>query len=190
MRIFIIRLKDLIGACCDDLFYRYLKRVRKKDDIITIEVIEKFKEIEKLAYPEKIRPWQNCENADDILNVCSCFHLEQIYYCMGENWYFVCTDNRNRVTLIDFASSDGVCRDIMHIINFVALLSKGRGIAFLAREITSYRLIRSMDKKKRIKIYTDKCYFIDGEFFHQLLVRVNPKYFKRSKTKISKLRKH
>lgn len=186
MKSFFNSLNGFWEQICDSIYFRHLKTSRKNDHLVTWKIVERVKELEEQSYPEQLRLWNRCESMEDFLGMCNSSCIEQVYYYIGENWYFICADNRKSVTLVDFASATGLCREVLNIIDYIAIISKGRSINIYSRETTSYRLFCALAKRDRITMESDKCYYSRGEFYHKILIKPNPKYYNRKRIKNAK----
>ena len=155
-----------ISKLCDEL-----KKIRSKEELISEDDFFQNKKIAKAAYPEKLNIYKELECLDDFLLKYDCKCIEQVFSIVKKEWYFIAIKTLEGIIIKDFAAINGKCREIMSVVSYLYRLDElFNGVVFytLSREITSYPFILLVEKKKKIKILTDKCYVMDEEYFHDI----------------------
>ena len=149
-----------------------LKRIRKNDQLINEDDFKNIKDIAEKAYPYKLNLYRDIEHLDEFLISYNCFCPEQVFCIVKPEWYFLAIKTLDGITIKDFASIGGKCREFMSVITYLYKLSDlftGDKFYTLSRESTSYPLLLLAEKRKKIKIISDKCIAINSEYFHELI---------------------
>ena len=163
----------VIGYQYDKKLIERLKSTRNDDYRITEEKLEFIKEIANKAYDDVSYgdAYRDIEDIEDLTAILRAFDPVQLYIITGRDWYALFVEHTGYVYFIDFASGSKKCTDILWLYSEVSHLFEKKAVKMKSREITSYRLIKSLEKSGRVRICKDKLFY-DEEANHFVTLRL------------------
>jgi hypothetical protein len=135
----------------------------------TLENLEKIKRIERTAYAgTEYCQMQWCTSWQDIAGYCQC-PLSEVHILLSDTGYVIAATHRDKgyAEIVDLASTDR--RMNLHEV-WDFLLELKLPFTLDARESTSYRMIKALEKKGEITIAASSSYLWEGETFYELKV--------------------
>ena len=154
-----------------DLLYSFKLMLCPKHRLINMKDIENIKKIEKKAYPENFNLYGKVKSIKDFKRKFACFNRSQIDYYLEDDFYAIFILHHNCVHLADMACYKNPY-SVLKVINII--YEKYRKMYtygyLVAREATSYRLIKAYEKKGKIKVMSDECDEYEGETVHRLVI--------------------
>lgn len=158
----------------DVVFSWWLLLIRKDDYFLTEDNYQHIKNCAKQAYPNEVLDYNNCPTMSDLLTLMGC-SKGKIYVLTGDTWYFILIREITHIVAYDFASATGKCTEIFRIYNILINLFRNKRCFIMARETTSYPLIKKFERRGDYKILNDELTFRDGENYHKMYLKVNRK---------------
>lgn len=131
----------------------------------TQENLAKLKRIEREAYAGTgYMQMQHCESWSDVASYCEC-PLENLHIAFINDGYIIAACHDGFMEVVDLASS-GRNMNLFDAWEFLREL--GKPMFLDAREKTSYRLIKGLERRGEIHIIEDISHDWDGETFHEI----------------------
>lgn len=143
----------------------------KSIDITEDEVIDidKLKAIENKAYEDTIySQMQSFQTIDDLAKYCE-VPEENVHILSGDDWYVILGEHKDYIEIVDMAST-GHNLPVNKILSFMKSFEKP--FTMDARESTSYKLVKALDKANMLKIDRDDEYMWGNEKFHDIEAEV------------------
>jgi hypothetical protein len=156
-----------------DKFYGiflYLKHPFKR--YINMNDIEKIKILEAKVFPQQMVAYKKITSKKAFLEKMMCATSAQIEYCVTDDMLFLCIHHYNSILIKDFGMITNDFRRVFEFCNkkIEEYTSQNKPVYLDAREITSYKILKFYEKKKRFKIVEDIDNEIGGEKFHRLKI--------------------
>ena len=127
--------------------------------------IEKLKAIEKRAYADTIySQMQSFKTIDDLAEYCET-SKEDVHILSGDDWYVILGEHEDYIEIVDMAST-GHNLPVNKVLAFMKSFKKP--FTMDARESTSYKLVKALDKANMLKIDKDDEYMWGNEKFHDI----------------------
>lgn len=127
--------------------------------------IEKLKAIEKRAYADTIySQMQSFKTIDDLAEYCET-SKEDVHILSGDDWYVILGEHEDYIEIVDMAST-GHNLPVNKVLAFMKSFNKP--FTMDARESTSYKLVKALDKANMLKIDKDDEYMWGNEKFHDI----------------------
>ena len=127
--------------------------------------IEKLKAIEKRAYADTIySQMQSFQTIDDLAEYCET-SKEDVHILSGDDWYVILGEHEDYIEIVDMAST-GHNLPVNKVLAFMKSFNKP--FTMDARESTSYKLVKALDKANMLKIDKDDEYMWGNEKFHDI----------------------
>lgn len=134
----------------------------KEDENIDIQ---KLCEIEKKAYADTIyAQMQGFENIRDLAEYCE-VSPKNVHVMSGDDWYVILGEHRDHIEIVDLAST-GKRLPVKQVLEFMKSFDKP--VTMDAREETSYKLVKALDRMHMLQINKDESYQWGGETFHDV----------------------
>jgi len=131
----------------------------------TQENLVKLKRIEREAYAGTgYMQMQHCESWSDVAAYCEC-SLEDLHIAFINDGYIVAACHDGFVEVVDPASS-GRNMNLFAACEFIREL--GKPMFLDAREKTSYRFVKGLERRGEIHIIEDTSHDWEGEVFHEI----------------------
>lgn len=143
----------------------------KSIDITEDEVIDidKLKAIENKAYADTIySQMQSFQTMDDLAKYCE-VPEENVHVLSGDDWYVILGEHEDYIEIVDMAST-GHNLPVNKVLSFMKSFDKP--FTMDARESTSYKLVKALDKADMLKIDRDDEYMWGNEKFHDIEAEV------------------
>lgn len=143
----------------------------KSIDITEDEVIDidKLKAIENKAYEDTIySQMQSFQTIDDLAEYCE-VPEENVHVLSGDDWYVILGEHEDYIEIVDMAST-GHNLPVNKVLSFMKSFEKP--FTMDARESTSYKLVKALDKADMLKIDRDDEYMWGNEKFHDIEAEV------------------
>lgn len=123
--------------------------------------------IEKECYPEYMRSLQFISSRNDLKEYCE---SEDIFAIYSNTTYILCTKDE----IVDFASISKLSLvELMEVKRLLKEVFDTNRFFLDARETTSYRLIKFLEKRKEITVISDNTWEWGNETFHSLNIYFN-----------------
>ena len=123
--------------------------------------------IEKECYPKYMRSLQSIDSRNDLKEYCE---SEDVFAIYNDTTYVLCTEDE----VVDFASISKLSLiELMEVKKLLKDVFSNRAFFLDARETTSYRLIKFLEKRKEIVIISDEAWNWGTDVFHSLNVYFN-----------------
>lgn len=136
----------------------------------TPENLAKLKRIEHEAYEGTgYMQMQWCETWADIAGYCEC-SLEHLRIAFIDDGYVIAACHEDYMEIVDLASS-GRNMNLFAVWEFLKEI--GKPMTLDARESTSYRLIKALERRGEISIVEDAPHQWGGETFHDVRCTFN-----------------
>ena len=127
--------------------------------------IDKLKSIEKKAYADTIySQMQSFQTMDDLAEYCE-VPEENVHILSGDDWYVILGEHEDYIEIVDMAST-GHNLPVNKVLAFMKSFNKP--FTMDARESTSYKLVKALDKANMLKIDKDDEYMWGNEKFHDI----------------------
>ena len=161
-----------INRIPEKLHSDYLSHVRKDGFRLSEDAFIHIKKCANEAYEDdSFFIYNEYQSADQLINNLNCGGSGQVYAITGDCWYMLIIKHLTHVVIYDFASASKKCSDFRLFTTFFRLFS-GCRCKMQCRSSTSYPLIQSLERKKRIKIIKDEVVICNGEENHRLTIKI------------------
>lgn len=125
------------------------KKTLTEEDLITIQ------NIEAKAYPDNMTVHFPKINLKEFLEAANCTNIYQIDFILENGYYLLCANHYNCVEILDFASETRKCTDFFSVVKFIKKLHAKKYVFMMARESTTYPIIKAFEKSGKVIIYND-----------------------------------
>lgn len=137
----------------------------------TSENLAKLKRIEREAYEGTgYMQMQYCTSWESVASYCEC-SLDDLHIAFIDDGYVIAACHEDYMEIVDLASS-GRNMNLFAVWDFLKEI--GKPMIFDARESTSYRLIKLLERRGEISIVEDTPHPWGGETFHDVRCTLNP----------------
>lgn len=136
----------------------------------TSENLAKLKRIEREAYEGTgYMQMQHCMSWESVASYCEC-SLDDLHIAFIDDGYVIAACHEDYMEIVDLASS-GRNMNLFAVWDFLKKI--GKPMTLDARESTSYRLIKHLERRGEITICSDESHTWGGEPFHDLRCEFN-----------------
>jgi len=151
---------------------KFVRKLKKNSSHpVSDEELQKIRDINKNAYSGKLLDMIT-ERYSDMKKLCEyCNGVDpvQIRVCVTDKWYITFIHHYACIEIIDFASVNGKSNDFIrdNVIVWRAIRSQGtKPFVACLREKTSYKLIKTFEKRRKLKIlYEEPITLADEQFY-------------------------
>ena len=122
-----------------------------------------------------IDDYEEYESIKDVASECQCFFKEQVFARVDEDCYIVASKRLGGLYINGFVSQNGKCNNVMSVLKWIYNISESFGhprVFMGAKHDTSYPLVWTAAKHKKIKILYDRCFADDEVLYHSLVIRI------------------
>ncbi|RMH14939.1 MAG: hypothetical protein D6698_11990 [Gammaproteobacteria bacterium] len=134
-----------------------------------VNIVQLIRRIERAAYPQVYWGLQDIESLEDVAEYVGC-HVRDLVVLHGENWYLLGSSTGEDFYIADLASAGGMgLKDLAQV---KELMLQHERVYMEARETTSYRLVKFMERRGLVSIMTDHPFEWGGEVFHEIELEI------------------
>lgn len=133
--------------------------------MLTKAQLKALRKIEAAAYPKHMQYMQDIRSWVDVQEYCE---SETVAVLLKDHFYCLATE----VEVVDLASSSKLSiADSLEVVSFLQETFESRPFTLDARETTSYRLLKMLEKRGRLAILSDEPWDWDGIAMHEMTVQ-------------------
>ena len=126
--------------------------------------IKMLRKIEARAYPKHMQYMQDIRSWADVQDYCESENVEVL---LKEHFYCIAAEDE----VVDLASISKLSlKDMSEVISFLKSKYEGNTFTLDAREDTSYPLLKVLEKRGRIQVFSDEPWDWDGVIMHEMEV--------------------
>jgi hypothetical protein len=128
--------------------------------------LQKIKEIERMAYDgTRYAQMQDCDTWQDMAQYMECDE-EGVHFLCTQDYYVLIAEHEDYAEIVDLACLPDKRCDLKKVAQFVETFDKP--LTLDSRELTSYPIIKYMEKRGRVVITEDEVYDWNNEKFHSM----------------------
>lgn len=172
-------LRSLMIQITGSIHAKWLLRKRKDNYFMTDDKLQHIKYCAERAYPGMENDYSPCNTVEEYCTRTG-VPKGELYVLTGDTWYLIVIRRPTHIIILDFASANGFCRDVVNVYKTLLLLFPNKRAYAKCRERTSYQLIRFFVRRGAYEILKDEITQMDGEIYHRVWLK------SKSQSEISK----
>jgi hypothetical protein len=150
--------RGIIIHILDSIYAEYIKKrdiTGEYGEKLTEETFDEIKRIHDLVYPEGFDRYDKFNSIEEFCDEQCCQPWQIVCYKKG-NYYMLLVNRINGIEIIDLAGYGDNPSALYFIVKEGIADNHKRSANMMAREETSYRIVKMLEKQHKVKIIKDK----------------------------------